>query len=1517
LSSTSSVAQTASVQVSTFAGTGIPGVVDGPAATAQFHAPKGMAFDAQGNMLVAEAFKCLIRKVSTTGLVSTLAGTGVCGSVDGPVATAQFQNPQNLAIDLQGNIFLTDNRSIRKISPDGIVSTLAGTGVLGFADGPGATAQFENAGGLALDFSGNLFVTEPARIRKVTPGGFVSTVAGTGTAGYQDGSGVVAQFKSLGDIDIDREGNLYVADTFNNRIRKVSVTGLVSTVGGNGNPGFVDGPSDSAQFLYPQDVVVDGAGNLFVTDEFNYRVRKIAVTGIVSTLAGSGTAGFLDGDALTAQFWLPLGLEMDSLGNLYVTEAGTTLADPYRRIRKISTPGIPFGTNPGTSTTTTTTSVPVATNCPAGLGSDADGDCLPDSSETQIGTSPSNPDTDGDGLLDSWEAPNGVPGAGYWVGGQKVDQDYIFGLWDGKNSLKYGSGTVASCLQANPVDAQSRVSGSGFSCFNHRPNPLRKDVYVEMDWEDCAKGLCPETPIGGIDIDPNHHSPNVSGLKDVVDMFASAPVGNPDGSSGVTLNLVVDDQIKHKPNCATVENIRAGFEGSDQQRFAVGNDPLARFFPGSPTYGEVLGARAKSVRYVWAGHAIDRVTLKPDGTLEPVQDIETNGSANPVTRDCLYPSFVSLMKQGMGLENLPSFDFSQWGTGTGKTIAAAMSGAAWVCSPDAKLDGLIYDAGLWGLSLTPGTIFESKSACYRNTRAGVPYVDSTSPLNPFSVGGKYLIINPGIYPAKIKPYLSQTTTFSLKAPIQMLLGESGESSARQLWSRGLSNLLGQSMGLSYAEAGNDPVVYGRKQTTPNQLLGPVLPGSFNRWTNLDFAPGNNVRKAEGGFPPFDVLASEDPDNDGVPNGTDNCPVISNPGQQQTEFRSWLSTIPRYARYYVEWGTACDGDIDGDGMVNLLPVAAPAAPATAKFLLGAVAPAPQILPDGRVVDPYPNDSDNDGIPNGVDTDSDGDGAANASDNCLYMTNVDQRNVDGDSQGDQCDFDADGDGAENSLEFALGANPGVSTSTPEFLGETNTCSNGIDDDGDGQIDAADTGCKDPDGDSNPTLTDNCPTVSNRGWTDSDGDGIGNWCDATLSLESVDPRVVVSNTQIVTVTVSSSVAGSVSIRSGGTCSGALVVSAPIAVGSTPDQTFPVSMTIPIGNFVEGTNSFKVCLTSGLGSDERLLLISKDTGVPTTTTTTLGPTTTTTTLGPTTTTTTLGPTTKCAVCVMLPAGTTVSNGGSTNSITVTGGDVYIHSNSPAALVGNGGSGAFALNTPVGRFVNIVGGTNWQAGPIPANVRTLQPQRSDPLAYVATPVALPTWTAKSHAGWYSANTALASGIYGDFGWGGATLTLNPGVYGSINSGGTSGTKLVLNAGTYIVTGNWALNGQTTITTANNGLDQVTLYFTCRTAKTPRACGTSGELGGSLTTGGLTQVNLRPPATGPLRGMSIFYDRNNSSDLPLNGSTNFSTGAIYAKRSLVNFGSANILTSGQLVIGKLALNSGGKVFATYDATKLP
>jgi NHL repeat len=405
---------------------------------------------------------------------------------------------------------------------------------------------------------------------KVTPEGFVSTLAGTGIGGYLDGAGSIAQFYNPGNIDIDRSGNLFVADSWNHRIRKVLPDGTVSTVAGNGSPGFADGDSLAAQFYYPYGVVVDGAGNLFVADSFNYRVRKIAVGGTVSTTAGPGTYGFLDGSATTAQFAIPLTLEMDSTGNLFLAES-VFQAEPYRRIRKISTPGIPFGTNPGTSTTTTTTSAPVASNCPAGLGADADGDCLPDSSEIQIGTSASNPDTDGDGLLDSWEAPSDVPGAGYWAGGQKVDQDYIFGLWDGKNSLKYGSGTVASCLQANPADSQSRVSGSGFSCFNHRPNPLRKDVYLEMDWEDCAKGLCPETPVGNVPIDPNHHSPNVSGLKDVVDMFAAAPVTNPDGSAGVTLNLLVDDRIKNTNR--TVQRLKIFEQGLRDQTSS--DQPLA------------------------------------------------------------------------------------------------------------------------------------------------------------------------------------------------------------------------------------------------------------------------------------------------------------------------------------------------------------------------------------------------------------------------------------------------------------------------------------------------------------------------------------------------------------------------------------------------------------------------------------------------------------------------------------------------------------------------------------------------------------------------------------------------------------------------------------------------------------------------------------------------------------------------------------------------------------------------------
>ena len=267
-------------------------------------------------------------------MVSTIAGNGSPGYVDGPGDVAQFYNPYYLAIDAQGNIFVSDNfnNRIRKISPQGIVTTFAGSGdIAGYADGPGNVAKFWSPYGLTIDSQGNLYVADAGnhRIRKITPQGVVSTFAGSGTRGYADGSADVAQFNLPVDVSIDLSGNLYVADADNHKIRKISSQGVVTTLAGS-SEGYTDGSGSTAQFNKPQGIKVDGLGNVYVTEFFNHSVRMIRPQGVVTTIAGNGTEGFSDGIGSTARFSNPNGLTLDSYGDLYVADAGNN------RIRKLT-----------------------------------------------------------------------------------------------------------------------------------------------------------------------------------------------------------------------------------------------------------------------------------------------------------------------------------------------------------------------------------------------------------------------------------------------------------------------------------------------------------------------------------------------------------------------------------------------------------------------------------------------------------------------------------------------------------------------------------------------------------------------------------------------------------------------------------------------------------------------------------------------------------------------------------------------------------------------------------------------------------------------------------------------------------------------------------------------------------------------------------------------------------------------------------------------------------------------------
>lgn len=316
--------------VSTLAGSGVAGSANGSGTAAQFDFPRDIAVDAAGNIYVADRENRRIRKITPDGTVSTLAGSGAFGSTNGIGTNAEFSVPEGVAVDGSGNVYVGDysNDVIRKITPDGEVSTLAGSGIFGFADGNATTAQFKGPGKLAVDAMGNIYVsdTQNHSIRKITPAGDVSTLAGSGTAGFTDGNGANARFSNPGGIAVDASGNVYVGD--NRRIRKITPMGEVSTLAGSGLLGSADGSGTAAQFSAPVGLCVDPSGNIFVADALNHRIRKVIADGEVSTLAGS-TSGFSDGSGMNAKFFLPGGVAVDASGNVYVADAENN------RIRKI------------------------------------------------------------------------------------------------------------------------------------------------------------------------------------------------------------------------------------------------------------------------------------------------------------------------------------------------------------------------------------------------------------------------------------------------------------------------------------------------------------------------------------------------------------------------------------------------------------------------------------------------------------------------------------------------------------------------------------------------------------------------------------------------------------------------------------------------------------------------------------------------------------------------------------------------------------------------------------------------------------------------------------------------------------------------------------------------------------------------------------------------------------------------------------------------------------------------------
>jgi len=276
--------------------------------------PSGITTDEAGNLYVADRGNHLIRKISPEGTVTTLAGSGKPGKEDGDGTAASFNTPFDVAVDSEGTVYVADftNNLIRKITHAGAVTTLT--------ESSGTAATF---GGpkVAVDSAGTVYVADAGKnlIRKITPSGVITTLAGSGKPGKADGTGTEASFEGLSGITVDSAGTVYVTDSTNKLIRKITADGIVTTLAGT-----------AASFSVPLGIAVDSAGNVYVADFWDQLIRKITPAGVVTTLAGSGKLGKDDGTGTAASFHGPIGVAVDSKGTVYVADSAN------HSIRKIT-----------------------------------------------------------------------------------------------------------------------------------------------------------------------------------------------------------------------------------------------------------------------------------------------------------------------------------------------------------------------------------------------------------------------------------------------------------------------------------------------------------------------------------------------------------------------------------------------------------------------------------------------------------------------------------------------------------------------------------------------------------------------------------------------------------------------------------------------------------------------------------------------------------------------------------------------------------------------------------------------------------------------------------------------------------------------------------------------------------------------------------------------------------------------------------------------------------------------------
>ena len=495
ISVTTSYALGAVGEVTTVAGSGDQTFANGTGSAASFYSPCGVAVDSSGNVYVADYNNHRIRKITAAGVVTTLAGSGVGTFADGTGTAASFYNPNGVAVDSSGNVYVADwgNNRIRKITPAGVVTTFAGSGSYSFADGTGTAASFKLPFGVAVDSSGNVYVADSDnhRIRKITPAGVVTTLAGSGNATFADGTGTAASFYGPRGLAVDSSGNVYVAEYTNHRIRKITPAGAVTTLAGSGLGQFGNGTGTAASFRFPSAVAVDSSGNVYVADTGNHRIRKITSAGVVTTLAGAGYAGSEDGTGTAASFYSPSGVAVDSFGNIYVADQSNN------RIRRIELAGAEVTTLAGSGTANFAdgTGLAASFNNPQGVAVDSSnnvyiGDTTnnrickitPAGVVTTLAGSGSNSFADGTGAAASFRSPIGVAvdsSGNVYVGDadnhriRKITPAGVVTTFAGSGSSSFADGTGTAASFNNPRGIAVDSSGNFYVADNGN-NRIRK-----------------------------------------------------------------------------------------------------------------------------------------------------------------------------------------------------------------------------------------------------------------------------------------------------------------------------------------------------------------------------------------------------------------------------------------------------------------------------------------------------------------------------------------------------------------------------------------------------------------------------------------------------------------------------------------------------------------------------------------------------------------------------------------------------------------------------------------------------------------------------------------------------------------------------------------------------------------------------------------------------------------------------------------------------------------------------------